>query len=713
MNRPTAPRSLASRFALASAALAAGAVLLVSIISSVLSARQQAQAEQSVRVLERQFNAERVGAALNELAGRMAELGTSTILATALVDSAGKETYLVPYLNSIRQIDGIPVQLLFTDFQGQEIASNGAWDGNEAQMDWLRNELAAGRRSARVFPGSASESPQLVSLEPLRYSRTASPEGAVFYKLALENIPLAPGLELQWGSEDPARLADSTAWPPLPDPYKALALRVTGDPRVRLDTGSPLQLQFVSLLIAVAMFLAVLMAGKHLAQRLTRDLSELEGFSRRVVGGATDGERAPQGTSAEVASLSASINEMLDRLKGQNDSLAAEGRKLESLAQALRTADRRKDEFLAMLAHELRNPLAPIATGAELLRLRGQRDPQIARTAEVIGRQAHHMRKLVDDLLDVSRVTRGLVTLDRAPVDLRDTLTAAVDQLQPQVEAHRHALDLRLTDHPLWVDGDAARLVQVFGNLLHNACKYTPDGGHIRITATEVPDGVRVQVQDDGCGIDPEFMPEMFELFSQSPRLPDRSAGGLGLGLPLVRRLVELHGGHIEAHSAGANQGATFEVWLPLLPREAMPAAVPRPTTAAAPGPRRLMVVDDNVDAAQTLASLLEFEGHEVTVAHDASSALSLARDRAVDAFILDIGLPGMDGIELAGRLRALPGKASATLIALTGYGQESDRERSRRAGFGHHLVKPVDSSALLAALAQTGDPPAVREASV
>jgi signal transduction histidine kinase/ActR/RegA family two-component response regulator len=656
-----------------------------------------------VRILERHFNAERVGAALNELSERMAELGASTILATGLVDSAGRETYLVPYLNGVRQVDGIPVRLLFTDFEGQEIASNGNWEATEAQMDWLRNELAAGRRSARIFEDAGGAGAQLVSLELLRYARTPSPEGAVFYILGLNDVPLAPGLSLQWGPVDTQAGAQAVAWPALPAHYKDLGLRVTGEPRVSLDTESPLQLQLVSLLIALAMFLAVLMAGKHLAQRLTRDLSDLEAFSRSVVAGSGSGERAPQGASAEVASLSASINEMLERLEGQNAALASEGRKLEGLAQALRAADRRKDEFLAMLAHELRNPLAPIATGAELLRLQGTQDPRIGKTAEVIGRQARHMRKLVDDLLDVSRVTRGLVTLERAPVDLRDAIGAAVDQLQPQLEARGHVLDVRLPDHPLVVDGDAARLVQVFGNLLHNACKYTPDGGHIRITASESPGGVTVQVQDDGCGIEPEFMPEMFELFSQSPRLPDRSAGGLGLGLPLVRQLVELHAGRIDAHSEGANRGATFEVWLPLMAPEALAAPQPRPAPATA-GARRLMVVDDNVDAAQTLASLLELDGHEVLVAHDGPGALSMARDAAVDAFILDIGLPGMDGIELAAKLRALPGQSAATFIALTGYGQESDRERSRRAGFHHHLVKPVDSAALLAVLGPAGE---------
>jgi signal transduction histidine kinase/ActR/RegA family two-component response regulator len=699
VKRLRGPRSLASRFALASAGLAAIAVLLVTVVSSVLSARQQAQAEQSVRVLERHFNAERVGAALEELSNRMVELAASTILATGLVDSAGRETYLVPYLNGVRQVDGVPVRVLFTDFQGQEIASNGAWKATEAQMDWLRNELAAGRRSARIFPDEAGAGPQLVSLELLRYSRTPSPEGAVFYVLGLEDIPLAPGLSLQWGPSPADERA--VARPSLPEHYKALGLRVTGEPQVRLDTESPLQLQLVSTLIALAMFLAVLMAGKHLAKRLTRDLSELEAFSRSVVAGSGSGERAPEGTSTEVSSLSASINEMLERLEGQNATLTTEGRKLEALAQALRAADRRKDEFLAMLAHELRNPLAPIATGAELLRLRGTHDPTIGKTADVIGRQARHMRKLVDDLLDVSRVTRGLVTLDCAPVDLRDTLRSAVDQLQPEVDARGHTLDVQLPEHPLVVHGDSARLVQVFGNLLHNACKYTPDGGHIRIVATQSAGGAQVQVQDDGCGIEPEFMQEMFDLFSQSPRLPDRSAGGLGLGLPLVRRLVELHAGRIDAQSAGTHKGATFNVWLPLLPPDALPRAqqpaAANPTSSPA---RRLMVVDDNVDAAQTLASLLELEGHEVAVAHDAGEALALAAGRTVDAFILDIGLPGMDGIELAAKLRGLPGQATATFIALTGYGQEADRERSRLGGFHHHLVKPVDPAALLHALA-------------
>ncbi|UUX97767.1 ATP-binding protein [Aquabacterium sp. J223] len=353
-----------------------------------------------------------------------------------------------------------------------------------------------------------------------------------------------------------------------------------------------------------------------------------------------------------------------------------------------------------MLAHELRNPLAPIRTGAELLRRLPGADAQVLRQSEVIARQARHMTEIVDDLLDVSRVTRGLIELDRHDLDLAEVVQAAVEQVRPLVAVRRHRLELQLPDTPLPLHADRARLVQVVSNLLHNACKYTPEGGHLLLRASAEDGWLSLVVQDNGQGIPTELMPELFELFTQGSRTAERAQGGLGLGLALVRQLVELHGGSVQAHSDGIGRGARFTVRLPRRPGAAATTS-PVPVAAAVLQPRgcRVVVVDDNVDAAESLGALLALEGHRVEILHDAHGALGRAQQQMAQAFVLDIGLPGMDGYELARRLRALPGGDTALLIALTGYGQPGDRERSRAAGFDHHLVKPVDAQALLALL--------------
>ena len=367
---------------------------------------------------------------------------------------------------------------------------------------------------------------------------------------------------------------------------------------------------------------------------------------------------------------------------------------------ALREAAARKDEFLAMLAHELRNPLAPIGTAAQLLK-RGLADEKTRIAAsDIISRQVRHMAHLVDDLLDVSRVTRGLVQLNMADLDLADAVASAVEQALPLIEERRHALDLHLAETPAMVHGDRTRLVQVIANLLNNAAKYTLPGGRIALRL-DVADGrARVTVRDNGNGIAPALLPHIFDLFIQGERNPDRAQGGLGLGLTLVKSITTLHDGFVTAHSDGPGQGSEFSICLPL--RDAAPAPAPgAPPEAAAPvRPLRLLVVEDNPDAAGVLAELLRAEGHDVAVAEDAETALRRADLAATDAFILDIGLPGMDGYTLARHLRADPATAGATLIALTGYGQPSDRAQSHAAGFNRHLVKPADPAELLMALA-------------
>jgi PAS domain S-box-containing protein len=360
----------------------------------------------------------------------------------------------------------------------------------------------------------------------------------------------------------------------------------------------------------------------------------------------------------------------------------------------LRAANRQKDQFLAMLAHELRNPLAPIMTAAQLLKL-GRHDPKsVANASEIIARQAAHMTDLVNDLLDVSRVTRGLVTLDKEELDLNVIVSAAVEQVRPLVDARRHALTLQLSGQPAHVIGDRTRLVQVVSNILNNAAKYTAPGGRIVLAVTVDDDQVHVAVSDNGVGIAPEVLPYIFDLFTQAERTPDRSQGGLGIGLALVKSLIALHGGSVHARSAGMGLGSEFSVCLPrlvALTTQDADGDGSSDGSGTSTNPLRVMVVDDNADAAQMLAALLEVQGHAVSVEYDAAGALARARRERPDVMLLDIGLPDMDGYELARRLRAQPETAGATLVALTGYGQHQDRQDAERAGFDHYLVKPAD----------------------
>ena len=362
--------------------------------------------------------------------------------------------------------------------------------------------------------------------------------------------------------------------------------------------------------------------------------------------------------------------------------------------EELRIAVRRKDEFLAMLAHELRNPLAPISAAAQLMTLVDLPSAKVRQTSQVIQRQVDHMTALVDDLLDVSRVTQGLVSIARTPQDMNTILAHAVEQARPLIEAQGHQLAIDLPSEPAQVTGDAHRLVQVFTNLLNNAAKYTPAGGRLRIAMEAECDMVAVHVIDNGAGITPELLPYIFDIFTQGERSIDRATGGLGLGLALVRCLAELHHGSVTCISAGPGQGSRFTVRLPRT------ADAPQPDREAAvrhatAGPLRILLVDDNIDAAQMLKDLLELVGHEVAVEHDPYLAIETAARRQLDVGVLDIGLPGMDGIALARHLLAQPETAHMVCIAVTGYGRAQDREAALAAGFRHHLVKPVDMAQL------------------
>jgi PAS domain S-box-containing protein len=389
---------------------------------------------------------------------------------------------------------------------------------------------------------------------------------------------------------------------------------------------------------------------------------------------------------------------------GKVEGIFIEGNDVTEQYVSQRTAEERmrqeaqhKDEFLAMLAHELRNPLAPIGSAADLLALGRPNEATVARASAIIRRQVTHMSGLIDDLLDVSRVTRGLVTLARVPTDVVAVAREAIEQVRPLIVARHHRLDVDLPPQPVLVPGDAKRLVQVLANLLNNAAKYTPDGGAITLRLACVGQRVVIDVTDTGIGMTADVLASAFGLFTQAQRTPDRSQGGLGIGLALVKSIVELHDGTVTAASPGLDGGSTFTISLPNAQAPAPALFGPASDILSTGGrQRRVLIVDDNVDAAELLALFLAARGHHVMVEHSAAAALQCARDDDADVFMLDIGLPEMDGNALARRLRALPGMARATFIAITGYGTQGDRHNAAAAGFDHYLVKPVDMAVLL-----------------
>jgi PAS domain S-box-containing protein len=365
-----------------------------------------------------------------------------------------------------------------------------------------------------------------------------------------------------------------------------------------------------------------------------------------------------------------------------------------ALEASLREADRRKDDFLAVLAHELRNPLSPIRNSAALLRLGGATDPVTARAAAIIDRQAQHMARLLDDLLDVSRITRDRLELRCVPVTLAEVLDVATETVRPAVEAAHQTVSLALPDTPVHLNGDPVRLAQVFANVLSNASKYSDRGGEIRVAAAVTGAEVTVAITDDGIGIAAEVLPLVFEMFSQASQAIGRSQGGLGIGLALVKGVVELHGGRVGAASAGPGQGSCFSVTLPLA--SASTSAEPvAPVPDESRAVRRVLVVDDNRDGADSLARLLAAQGHDVRTVYDGAAAIVEAGRFHPHAVLLDLGMPGMDGLETARRLRAAPVNGAMRLVAVTGWGQERDRARTREAGFDGHLVKPVNPADL------------------
>ena len=410
----------------------------------------------------------------------------------------------------------------------------------------------------------------------------------------------------------------------------------------------------------------------------------------------------------ELHALNADLRRANHELEAANAALQSEVAERARIERALKEADRHKDEFLAMLAHELRNPLAPLQNAVQIMQRRPSVDPQLVWMREIIERQLAHLSRLVDDLLDVSRITRGKIRLTREPLRLEALIARALETVQPLITERRHELSVEIEEAGLSVEGDLTRLTQIIGNILSNAARYTESGGHIALRARRDGAMLEITVRDDGIGIPADLLPTVFELFTQLERPSARTQGGLGIGLALVRKLVELHEGTVSAQSDGPGRGSLFTVRLPLAenavaarPNDEVEAGATAPVDA-----RRILIVDDNRDALESLVTLMQIAGHTTRGAADGETALAIAAEWRPQVVLLDLGLPRVDGYEVGRRIRAAPWGHEILLIALTGWGQEQDRRRSREAGFDSHLVKPLDLARLSELLQR---PPAPR----
>jgi two-component system, sensor histidine kinase len=432
--------------------------------------------------------------------------------------------------------------------------------------------------------------------------------------------------------------------------------------------------------------------------------SETAGNAVRTLGNVTLLER-PVRISTLVSAFRTAL-----RARGRQYQIRGHLDERERAAEALRGLDQRKDEFLATLGHELRNPLAPLLTGLQLLRLSGDDRQTIERVRATMERQVGHLIRLVDDLLEISRITRGIIDVRRGPIDLGTLLRVALDTTRSVIESAGHELVVSIPAEPIAIEGDSVRLTQVFANLLTNAAKYTNPGGRIELSAQQVGDHAVVRVRDNGIGILPKHLDSVFEMFMQVDRSSRHSQGGLGIGLTLARSLVAMHGGQIRAHSKGPGTGSEFVVTLPTLARSDI--APQADTVPAALPPRRVLVVDDNRDAADTLSTLLRALGVTVEIAYSGRAALDAVASFSPDTVLLDIGMPDMDGYETSRRIRAKYAN-EVQLVALTGWGQDEDLRQSRAAGFDHHLVKPPDIERLREILKDpTSQPATLRAAS-
>jgi signal transduction histidine kinase len=434
----------------------------------------------------------------------------------------------------------------------------------------------------------------------------------------------------------------------------------------------------------------------YLKRRELRELNRTLALANERLAAANTTLQAEK--TRELETLNRVLQRANSELEQANGTLQNEITERTRVEQALKEADRHKDEFLAMLAHELRNPLAPILNAVQLMRKKPMADPQLAWSRDVIERQLGHLTRLVDDLLDVSRITRGKINLTREPVDVGSLVARAVETVQPMITERGHQLRVEVPREPIRVNGDALRLIQALGNVLANAAKYTERAGQISLIVQQVNETVEIRIRDTGIGIPAALLQRIFDMFTQLRSETGRSQSGLGIGLALVRKLLEMHGGTVTASSEGVGLGSEFLITLPVSPDEtASMSAVGQDKVNGAGANtatrvrRRILVADDNSDALESLATLLELGGHEVFSASNGALALESAERHLPDVALLDIGMPKLDGYEVARRIRAQPWGRRITLVALTGWGQESDRRRSGEAGFDSHLVKPLD----------------------
>jgi signal transduction histidine kinase/CheY-like chemotaxis protein len=452
-------------------------------------------------------------------------------------------------------------------------------------------------------------------------------------------------------------------------------------------------------ILGAVMLGALLIAGlvaSRLQAAITRPLAAVTNVARQVMQRRDFTLRVPGNDSGEIGVLVAAFNDMLAEIGRRSHALQEANATLEHEMQvrqraeeALRLADRRKDEFLATLAHELRNPLAPIRTGLDILRLRSGDAQATQRATDIMERQLRQMVRLVDDLLDVSRINTGKFTIKSGRVELKAVVNDALEVVRPYIELHGHELTIDLPDRPVFLNGDATRLAQILSNLLNNAAKYTNRGGRVGLKATVDDRTLMVVVSDTGIGIAPDMLDTVFEMFVQVDSTLERSNAGLGVGLSLARKLVELHGGSIEAHSAGVGHGSQFVVRLPIVVEPELPAK-PTPMSFISAETYRILLADDNVDFVNSIGALLTAMGHSVVITHNGPDALAAAKRFCPDYAFLDIGLPQMSGYDLARGIRDLSCCTMTVMVAVTGWGQEKDRQLAFEAGFDHHMVKPV-----------------------
>jgi len=436
---------------------------------------------------------------------------------------------------------------------------------------------------------------------------------------------------------------------------------------------------------------------RHTLQKLNRSLAR----ANEQLAAANTTLQAEK--TRELEQYNRDLRQANGELELANSSLQAEIAVRTRAEIALKEADRRKDEFLAILAHELRNPLAPIRNAVEIMGRLPIDNPQLKWSRDVIDRQAAHLTRLVDDLLDISRITRGIIRLASEPVQISAVVARAIEALQPVIAEHSHELTIDCPEDSLLVKGDATRLVQILGNLLNNAARYTNPGGKIALRVNSIGTHVEMRVRDNGIGIPQESVSKLFHLFSRLEGSEQRTTGGLGIGLALVRKLVEMHGGEVTVFSKGVNEGSEFTVWLPIYSHvtdELVASANSSSIKIGTISPRRILIADDNQDALDTLALLLECDGHTVFKAADGAAAVKVAQESKPELAFLDIGMPIMDGYEAATQIRGNDWGRDIVLVALTGWGQRGDIEKSRAAGFDSHLVKPVSSENLSVILA-------------